>query len=402
MLANEAMIPQITVTNRAPTPATLKESSTSNGIRVISYDNGAPAVNLTFGIVGGSRAESVSESGFSHLLACNAFNGSSNVSPLKMIRALDNNGAVISSNANRESVTYTVQCTDDHVNDVVTTVADYLCNSFNSDKFYYFGENLNAAKVGLNAYNADGSAQLEDLLHEAAYGENSPLGKPVLNSACLNAATCDIMSYRGNTFAANNLVVTGTGISHDNLRALVDANFSSMKSGAKIIAAPSPFVGGETKVRADLSGVTHAGIAFSVSSGAASAFAVLANKFSAGIDGVPKNAMSVFHNQFTDSGIFGFKFHGTAQETAAYIEAACNALKNISIAAGDVKSAALVSNSSLISATLTGVSSESIAKVSTSDVVAAAKAACNSTPAYAVYGTTFGAASYANVQKMLK
>ncbi len=388
----------ITVEHSTPKSPELKDSKTSNGIRVITLDNGAPFVGLTFNVTGGSRAENMNESGYSHLLSSLAFNGSANSSPLRMIRDLENTGATFDSKATREGVHYNVNVTDDHVHTVVGAVADHISNPVNHDKYYTVSENLSAAKVHLAAHTADGNAQLDDLLHEAAYGENSPLGKPIHNTSALNADVCDLMAFRSRQYTAGNIVVTASGISHDHLKAAVEGAFAG-HGGAASTPVSSPYQGGDIKVRTDLNGKTYAGVAFPVPAGAAaSAYAVLANHLS-NIHGI-----TAFHHQYSDSGIFGFRCSGSPSETAEYIQVGLNALK--SSGSANSKGTALNSIDSgdadghLMNSIVTGVPLNAVA--SSNDVATAAKSALNSKPAYAVYGATSGTASYADVQKWCK
>ena len=406
MVATEMMRSNIAVTPSAPRAAEHKESTTASGIRVITSDNGSPSVGLTFAVMGGSRAEGDSQAGFSHVLASTAFNGSANKSPLAMIRDLQNAGAQFSASTDRESTRFSVACTDDHVASVVASVADFICNPVQADKYYYIKENLSQANLTTTAHAADGDAQLDDLLHEAAYGENSPLGRPNKATSSLRAEVCDLMAFRANTYTAGNLVVTGSGISHEVLRAAVDGTFH-LAEGKDAMPA-SAYTGGDIKVRTDLSGVSHAGIAFPVPSGAgAGSYIVLAHHLAtSGVAGVPAGAIKTFHHQYTDSGIFGFRFHGTPAETAAYAQAAIAALK--AAGSANVKGAALASmeganaQQALMSSAISGVAVNAAHKASAADVANAAKAALASTPAYAVYGTTSGTASYADVKKWCK
>jgi predicted Zn-dependent peptidase len=389
----------ITVEHRSPSAAVVKDSKTASGIHIVSNDNGAASVGLTFSVAGGSRAESDSESGFSHILASTAFNGSSNSSPLRMIRNLENAGASFSASADRESIRYSVDCTDEHVHAVISAVADHITNPVNADKYYYVAENLEGAKLTAAAAAASGDAQLDDLLHEAAYGENSPLGRAVTNESAAKAEVCDIMAFRSRQFTAGNLTISASGLSHESLRSAVDDAFSGF-SGAATSKEASPYTGGDLRVRANTDGVTYAGVAFPVPSGAAAgAFQALASQLS-GLKGV-----AAFHHQYSDSGIFGVRTSGTPAETSANIQSAINAIKT---SGGNGKRAALNAvdsadaDGALMNAVLTSVPTNAAQKVSASDVSSAAKAALSAKPAYAVYGNTKGAASYADVQSWCK
>lgn len=399
MVAATEMMPHaVDVTPKVSGAAVHKESKTVSGIRVITNDNGAASVGITFGFVGGARAESAAERGFSRVLAATAFNGSAHRTPLCMIRDLELTGATFSAHADKESVRFSVQCTDDVVEDCVATVAEHLCAPINADKYYYVAENSGAATLGAAAHAASGTAQVHDLLHEAAYGAGA-LASSAVSSG--KADTCDIMAFRGRHFTAGNLVVTATGINHEALRALLDQHVS-LPDGAAQIAAASPYQGGEARARSDCDHA-HAAVGFPVPAGAAAApYQVLVHKLqAAGFD--------AFHHQYSDGGLFGVHARGDAAATSATLGDAVAALKAAGASSpGDHKATALASldapnaDNLMFSAAITGVALGAAAKVSAADVASAAKAALAAQPSYAVYGATAGAASYADIQAMCK
>lgn len=393
--AKEMFTPTVQATPKAAAPAVLKESKTNNGIRVISLDNGAASVTVNVAILAGSRAGTAKECGFAHVLATTAFAGTKNQTGLRMMRTLENHGAKVSASASREAITYTLSCTDNVVGDCVRELADAICNPVGEDKNHYITDAILAAKVTAKDHNDCGDSQLEDLLHDAAFGAMSPLGAPVIDATAHKAKVGKLMAFRSRNFTAGNTIITGTGISHENLKALVDANFSGLKGPASPVN-PSPFEGGEAKVRADLGGATHIGLAFPVSSADAPAFAVLAQKLSASA----AKGVVAFHNQFRDQGLFGIKVSAdNVKDANALLQGAVESIKKVSVSEGDVKRAAL-SESNLVSSAITGVASGS--KASVSQAAAAAKAALSGKFAYAVYGATAGTASHASVAALLK
>ena len=84
--------------------AVIKEATTSNGVKLIARDSGASVVTLNFAVLCGSRAESLSEKGAAHLLSVAGFAGTGKRSGLRLMRDLENIGAVVGTSSDREKV----------------------------------------------------------------------------------------------------------------------------------------------------------------------------------------------------------------------------------------------------------------------------------------------------------
>lgn len=268
-------------------------------------------------------------------------------------------------------------------------------------------------------------SRVTELLHEAAFGEETPLGAP---THALNYETLDneeVVKFRDNLFVADNLVVAATGVSHDKLKALVEAHveggdwkapasrnthvelnvsqIAKRDTPATPYARPSPYVGGVAKQREDLHGDVHSGIAFAAPAGAAGKpFAVLkthlANKF--GCD-------NVTHHRYHSGGLI------TVFGDAKTIEAAIAEVK--AVASGSVDTTAAKNKAALsyyvalegeksactlLNAYLNG--DGDVRSVSKDDVVNAAKSVLKSAPSYAVVGDTAAAPTYAQITQWWK
>jgi hypothetical protein len=77
-----------------------------------------------------------------------------------------------------------------------------------------------------------------------------------------------VLAYRAAHFTAGNLVVSASGLAHDQLKACVDRNAGKLASGSRTAFAAAPFNGGEVRVRKDLHGKTFVAVGFPVPSGA--------------------------------------------------------------------------------------------------------------------------------------
>lgn len=324
-----------------------------------------------------------------------------------MIRSFDDLGAKVYAFANRDAVTYHVTCTSEAVDRVTALVADAVCNPVSAEKFYYIGDGRNTALAPKQKKFAScGLSQLDDALHEAAFGAFAPLGNPAHSGNALTASVDKVMAFRARTFSPSNLVVSATGISQDALKTAVDTHFKFGAGSKNALPAtplpPSPFIGGDVKIRTG-SDKSYAGIAFPVPAGAgANAYILLASALKAN---TPKGC-KVFHHQYADGGLLGFKVSGnSASDAAAKLGAAISSLKAVAaegVSDAFVKNAVLgeSAHSALVKKSLTGVTATA---ATPAQAAAAAKAALAcARPAYAVYGSTHGSASYDAVKAMLK
>ena len=103
------------------------------------------------------------------------------------------------------------------------------------------------------------------LLHTAAYGEETPLGSSLVPFARVfeELDISAVLAYRARTYVSSGLVVTASGISALNLKSLLETHLAALPKG-DYTPLPSPFVGGEVRVTADLKGATTAGLGFPV------------------------------------------------------------------------------------------------------------------------------------------
>ena len=104
------------------------------------------------------------------------------------------------------------------------------------------------------------------LIHEAAYGEGSPLGSSIYADSLESLAPADVLAYRHKYFTATNTIVTSSGgLPHADLKALTECYFSGLPKGEPS-SFPSPFIGGEARVKAAAEGA-YAALAFGTAAG---------------------------------------------------------------------------------------------------------------------------------------
>ncbi len=192
------------------------------------------------------------------------------------------------------------------------------------------------------------------LLHEAAYGETSPLGGSLFAQNVDRLDYREVLDYRQKHFVADNIVVVASGMSHEKLQSLVEQHVvgGKLSAGASshtdielevgqirmastpsaALSTASPYTGGEAKLRQDLGGESHVGLAFPVPSGEASKpflvlNALLAQKF---------GEENVFLNNYSRGGLSGYYSFGEAAAVSAQLNAVIAEIKVIASGGVDV------------------------------------------------------------------
>lgn len=223
-----------------------------------------------------------------------------------------------------------------------------------------------------------------------------------------------ILEYRYKTYISGNVTVTASGgVSHEQLKELVDCYLHTLKDAgaavgtaqpSRLPALPeSPYIGGDAKIRSDLNGVTYLALAFPVPVGdAAKPYEMLKSVITTQFQNVENNTLSCFYYAYSTGGIFGFSSSGDAAAATETLKSAINVLKVVAGGGSGIDAAKaavslqshLAVNSQLKHADMKGVS--------TADVTAAAISALSAIPAYAVLGKTAGTLPLSKIEGLIK
>ena len=224
--------------------------------------------SVKFAIAGGSRHESSSEKGAAHLLAVAGFAGTGKRSGLKLCRDLENLGATFSSSSDREKIVYDLKVSSDKADEAVSAVAEAI--AFPPSDTYVVGEMKETAKISYSTLAASPQLQVVEMLHDAAFGESTPLGASLYAGNLDKLCADEVMAFRKAHFTAPRITVAASGgVSHDSLKQMVECYLHAVPAGAASSIPASPYQGGDLKVRADLDGQTCLGLALPVPAGEA-------------------------------------------------------------------------------------------------------------------------------------
>ena len=335
----------------SPKKADVSNITLENGIKVaLSNQHGAIA-SVKIGVRGGSSAESLSEKGSAQLLTCYSYSNKTQ-SALLSAWELEGLGSRVSVSADREKIVYNLLVPNENL----YSALDILVSNIKAPihKHHSVESAKKRAQISYDLHHACGSSQLSEYLHEASYGENTPLGGSFFANSLNDLDATDVIHYHNGIFAAENILVAVQGDIHgDKFKSFVTDKFGSgFATGTMSPAPPSRFTGGEVRVRHVNGGKTRAGLSFAVPSGeAGKASRVLQQILQSRVaarDGhsqihlhsrvhhVNKKSSwtKTFFHPYTAGGIFGVTLKGDAEYVTNGLQQVAAQLK--SVASGSV------------------------------------------------------------------
>jgi len=401
-----------TVTRKAPVAANNAKSVSSNGITMISRDsNSSGTVSFKIAVAGGSSAETFCEKGAAHMLSITAFAGTSKRSGLRLMRDLENIGATVSATATREMITYDIKALPDKVETAFSSAAECIISPSESE--YIVDDHKKIAQISYDRLHTCPQIALSELLHEAAFGELSPMGSSLYARSLDDLSNTIVRDYRNRLYTGGNTLVAASGISHESLKGLVEKYMGTM-SNTRGSLAPSPYTGGDVRVKAKV-GTTYATVAFGIDNKYVAAIlsAYLNSQFSKN-----KLNLTAFSTNYSTSStqLLGVYYDGPAALLGEQITSFANEIKMIS-------SSQVASQIDLIknkldlelaislegeAATSEMISSQSVPPlnlfraVPSNDINVTATQLLKVEPTYAVFGEISGAIKFSSVQKLFK
>lgn len=243
-------------------------------------------VTMTFPKAG-SGSEELGEQGAALVNKCLAFNSGSGLSTIMINRTIENEGAVPFASADRFSATlgYTVEPAN------AVGLVPLLATDCTFEKW-----DVRDAKAlaGYQVTEANKSAQivLTEQIYAAAYGPQSPMGRPFYNA---DASTYEIASFRSRGYGLNGAILAATGVKdHAAFCTEVAELLSESPAGSSAPAAAATYMGGEARLAAPSAGYAHVALSFNAS--------------------VPSAMRSVLKHFFTvagtEAGVTGFETSG--------------------------------------------------------------------------------------------
>lgn len=211
---------------------TITASKLSNGIRVISQNMpNFSSVSLGIWAEVGSRNESESEQGISHLLEHMAFKGTKSRTAKEIAMEIENVGGDINAATSVERTSYFVRMLKNDIEIGISILSDIMQNSIfdstelDKEKHVIFQE--------LASYRDSPDDSVFENFQSAAY-QGQAIGRSILGNreTLINIKSDDLMSYLNKFYHSNNLTIVATGsIDHNQLHNLCDMYFVPIQAG---------------------------------------------------------------------------------------------------------------------------------------------------------------------------
>lgn len=244
----------------SPEPAKATSASVTtlaSGLTVVTEGSSSTStVTLTYPKAG-SANEALGEHGAALLNKCLAFRSGSGLSTLLINRTIEDAGGVPTVHTDRQKTVLGYSVTPDNA----TRLVPLLATSCAFEK-WDVRDARTQAQVEIQAASESAQVVLTENLMAAAYGPQSPAGRPLYTSTGIS--TDAIVSFRDRAYGINGAVLTATGIrDHGAFCTEVAELLSGSPSGASSpSAAPITYLGGESRVAASGSGYAHVALAF--------------------------------------------------------------------------------------------------------------------------------------------
>jgi len=204
---------------------------------------------------------------------------------------------------------------------------------------------------------------VQELMHPAAFGTSSPLGKPLMAKPfALDAVDADVLSaFTREHFVPDKMVLAAAGYDHDELVALATAHFGSLAgNGVPTLRGSDAYMGGEMRVNSD-DAITHFALGFQGAGWKSDQLVPLCvlnsmmgggASFSAGGPGKGMytrlyqnilnrypfvQAATVFNSFYNDTGIFGLYAAAPPTEMGSLVSAVVDEVKKMKGTIDDVE-----------------------------------------------------------------
>ena len=191
------------------------------------------SVSLGFWIGAGSRTESESEAGLSHLLEHLLFKGSSKYSSLEIDQIFDGMGAELNAGTGKETTSVYARVIDEHLPKALDVICDMVfrpsLEDVDSERAVILEE--------IAMYEDDPQAKVFDLLGTAIFGDH-PLGRSIIGYAPVIADTPveQIADFHRSRYIPGNIVIAAAGaVDHEHLVELTRERLAGVSGSGRSV-----------------------------------------------------------------------------------------------------------------------------------------------------------------------
>ncbi|TDH73606.1 uncharacterized protein CCR75_007281 [Bremia lactucae] len=309
--------------------AKLTTSTAVLGLKLGSDDRAASVATIGFQLNTGARDENDDTAGLSQLFAKMAFRATQSRSDLRLYRDIEAIGGVVSTQAGRDFVRYSVSVLPDQLE----SAAGILAETTLSPRFalYDVDEQKKVVQAEFDRISADASASLVEGVHAAAFYDDMTLGRPLVSTENIDALSCEALLAYHNTYVnTSNAALISVGVSHNTLTDLANSYFSSLTKGDQAASVTAKYVGGETRVK-KARNYTHVALGLptvgrdSADFGASQVLHALLRLR------LKNKKASAFLSSYSDIALIGLSGHATPPEAGALIDSFVFELKKAAL-----------------------------------------------------------------------
>jgi len=323
----------------------LKQTKLPNGLIVASIENYSPIARIGVFLRAGSRYETNDTLGITHTLRNAVGLTTKNSSTFAITRNIDYQGGVLNASTTRDNFIYLLENNRQNINDSV----NYLIDSVASPSFkqWELEDNLYRLKLDAERHENDAQSQLLECLHRAAFrgGLSNSLFIKQFNVG--KYSTEHLLNFTKNHFTANNTVIVGLGVDHDQLVSLVQKDLPLSNSSEVSEPLKSKYIGGDARIpfKTDLTfaSVVTEGVGLKnkkeflalelfarvLGTGPRMNYGNGAGKLQQGLDQVAKEPFKVgaLNVSYSDTGLFGFTSITSGKETREVVKLCVAAIR---------------------------------------------------------------------------
>lgn len=231
----------------------------SSGLRYVAENNGSLST-IAMHIPAGSRYEvSHAEAGLSQVMSELSFRSTEYRSDIRLYRDIESIGGRINTHSDREGVTMSISV----LPNLVSEAAEILSESFLRPRFAQWDIDLMKNKVISENNDATHADALLDGIHEAAFYDNTPLGRARfdVDYSVKTFTEEDCQMYHDAHYNAANAVLVGTGVDAGVVADIANESFAEIAGGEVISAPAAKYVGAESRQNTH-EGQTYVALAF--------------------------------------------------------------------------------------------------------------------------------------------
>lgn len=228
-------------------------STLKNGLRVVS-DTIPSVETVTVGawVDVGSRFESASENGLSHMLEHMAFKGTKKRTAYDIAEEVENVGGYLNAYTSREHTTYYARLLKEDLELGIDVLGDILQHSTFAQDELERERGVIIQEIGQAEDTPDDV--VFDLMQQAAY-HDQPMGRPILGTIDLvnNFNRDDLAGYMTGHYKSENMAVVAAGnLDHETFVKMVEDHFNELGIRRKHDKEHAIYGGGETRIQRDL------------------------------------------------------------------------------------------------------------------------------------------------------